>query len=442
MRDFRKFCRPTFSKNPQVGDILVKLKCGETGTMSEEEYTKVQDFFEVDSFVGEDSPNSPGNIVVINKETGKQATFSTSDYNSIKDNFEIVSIVGDKQNSAQTGDIVCHSSILNIDSKFAYSDWRNLDDDWEFKGIEGIDTHTKTNTAVGDIVIKANNTITFINPSNWSNVNNNQWEAIGIVGIESKNTSDGTVRILSLDYMDYNNPTTGNSGTGVYMYWGASGDITGLSNKTQVPCMSTSSDNALTESVQRAVGNSRIPTDYFNVEESAVEGYKYTTITDGLYHPSIYLEDGRINPDAIATIGVIPGTSTEFTINNASADFDGLNNTSKIMSLCTVDTPTNTYDTGNYPAAQCCNLYNKGDLQWYLPASGELACIVSNFKKINTSRVTAGYSNYNYSSYYFWSSTLHSSANARIVYGSIGFCYYNTRNNSYTYNRVLAVSAF
>lgn len=441
MKDFRKFCRPKIKPHSKVGDILIKLKCGETGAMSQNEYKKVQNFFKVNSFAGEDSPNSPGNILVINKEIDKQATFSTSDYDSIKDKFEIISIVGDKQDSAQTGDIICHSSILNTSSVFAYNDWIDLDDDWEFEGIYGVNTYTKTNTVVGDIVIKANNTITFINPSNWGDVND-QWEAVGIVGIESRNTPDGTVRILSLDYMDYNNPTTGNSGTGVYMYWGADGDITGLNNKTQVPCMSTSSDSTLTENVQRAVSYSRIPTDYFNVEESAVEGYKYTTISDGLYHPSMYLENGTINPDAIATTGIIPGTSTEFTINNASADFDGLNNTSKIMSSCTVNTPTNTYDTGNYPAAQCCSLYNKGNLQWYLPASGELACIISNFKKINTSRVTVGYSNYSYSSYYFWSSTLHSSAYARYVYGLIGYCNSYARSSGNTYYRVLAVSAF
>ena len=120
--------------------------------------------------------------------------------------------------------------ILNTNAIFSYDNWLTLDDSWEFEGIYGVNTYTKTNTIVGDIVIKSNNIITFINPSNWSNVSNN-WEAIGIVGIESRNTPDSKVRILSLDYMDYNNPTTGNSGTGVYMYWGADGDISGLSNK-------------------------------------------------------------------------------------------------------------------------------------------------------------------------------------------------------------------
>jgi len=31
--------------------------------------------------------------------------------------------------------------------------------------------------------------------------------------------------------MDYNNPTKGNSGDGVYIYWGASGDISGITNR-------------------------------------------------------------------------------------------------------------------------------------------------------------------------------------------------------------------
>jgi len=242
--------------------------------------------------------------------------------------------------------------------------------------------------------------------------------------------------------MDYNNPTSGNSGTGVHMYWGASGDISGVPNRNEVPCMSTSNSTQLTSSVQRAIDYARIPTDYFNEESSAVTGYKYTTITDGRYCPSMYLEDGTLNPDAIATVKTIPGTSTEFTINNAISDFNGAYNTQKIMNLCRVNTPTNSYDSGNYPAAQCCNLYNKGELSWYLPASGELACIVANFSKLNSSRTTVGFIGYSFNSYWFWSSTPHSSSIARYVDGTAGNCGYSTRSGSYSGNRVLAVSAF
>ena len=98
MRDKRKYCRPIVERNPKVGDIVVKLKCGELLPMNQNNYNKVKNFFEIDSFVGEDDPTDVGNIVVVNKETGIQAAFSTSDYNSIKDDFEILEVTGSKKN--------------------------------------------------------------------------------------------------------------------------------------------------------------------------------------------------------------------------------------------------------------------------------------------------------------------------------------------------------
>lgn len=440
MKDYRKYCRPKTTKSPQLGDVEIKLNCGNIVYVKYKEYLRVKKSFNIKSFVGED-PNSPGNMLVIDKETRKGAIFSTEDYNSIEDQFEVIGIVGDKGEQAQNGDIICHNSNLNMDAIFSCSEWIRLDNSWSFKGIFGVNTKIKNNASVGDAVIKLVDTITFIGSSDWSKVSND-WEAIGIVCIESRNTPDEKVRILSLDYMDYNNPTKGNSGTGVYMYWGANGDISGITNRNQVPCMSTSDSTSLTSSVQRAIDYARIPTDYFTIQTSAVTGYKYTTITDGRYCPSVYLEDGTLNPDAIATVKTIPGTSTEFTINNANIDFDGAGNTQKIMQLCTVDTPINSYSTGNYPAAQCCSLYNKGGLSWYLPASGELACIVANFSKLNSTRTTVGFVNYNYSSYWFWSSTPHDSSSARYVRGSNGSCGDDTRSGSGSRLRVLAVSAF
>ena len=453
MREYRKFCRPKTTKSPQIGDVEIQLKCGSIVYVKYQEFLKRRNSFKIKSFVGED-PNLPGNILVQDKETNKKAVFSTEDYDLIEGQFDILSIVGSKQDflnsyeytdvnsgEAQEGDIVLHNSDLNIDSVFSYNNWIELNSSWTFKEIYGVDIKTKTTAAVGDIVIKAEDTITFIKSSDWSKVSNN-WEAIGIVCIESRNTPDEKVRILSLDYMDYNNPTSGNSETGVYMYWGDSGDISGVTNRDAVPCMSTSSDTQLTSSVQRSIDYARIPTDYFNEESSAVTGYKYTTITDGRYCPSMYLEDGTLNPDAIATVKTIPGTSTEFTINNANSDFNGAYNTQKIMELCRVDTPTNSYASGNYPAAQCCSLYNKGGLSWYLPASGELACIVANFSKLNSSRTTVGFIGYNFNSCWFWSSTPYSSSNARSVNGTNGYCSSNARSYSSSYARVLAVSAF
>lgn len=445
MREYRKFCRPKTTKSPQIGDVEIQLKCGSIVYVKYREFLKRRDFFKIKSFVGEDP--IPGNILVQDKETSKKAIFSTKDYDLIEEQFEIISIVGSKQDSlnsyeytdvnsgeAQEGDIILHNSDLNIDSVFSCNDLAELNSSWTFKEIYGVDIKTKTTAAVGDIVIKAEDTITFIKSSDWSKVSNN-WEAIGIVCIESRNTPDEKVRILSLDYMDYKNPTSGNSGTGSSMLWGTvQGDISGVTNRDQVPCMSTSSNTQLTSSVQRAIDSSRIPTDYFNIGPSAVTGYKYAYISDGGYCPSMYLEDGSINPDAVALIKTIPGTSTEFTINNANSDFNGAYNTQKIMELDT------SYYT-KYPAARCCSLYNKGGLSWYLPAAGELACIVANFSKLSSSRTTVGFVNYSYSNKEFWSSTPHNSSNARTVRGSSGDCTNHSRFSSTNSFRVLAVSS-
>ena len=634
MRDFRKFCRPKFTKIPKLGDIIVKLKCGEIKVMTQDEYIKVQKFFNIYSFVGESS-NSSGNIVVVNKETGKKAIFSSDDYNSIKNEFDIVDIVGNKQNPfnnheyvdlglpsgtlwatmnvgatsegklgdyykfgettvydgtdyntsaydlaedlplendvanvnwsgdwhiptrsqwdelisntthtyisdynssginvikfaktndsstfiilpaggsytdgeqtnpdtayywsntqyyksayytvftqnsyfhidwktayghgfqvrpvcdsiesqrlAQTGDIICYNSLLDINSIFTYSDWLELDDNWEFVGIYGITTYTKSNTIVGDICIKQKsnkNIKIFIKPSDYSLVNTEQWEFVGITAIESRNMSDSKVRILSLDYMDYNNPTTGNSGTGVSMMWGGSENID-ISYKTQVPYVSTDADNQIpTEQIQRVSSYGCIPTDYFNSIESTTDGYGYWIgVTNnesyiGKLCPPAYLSDGSLNPNYYATEATIPGTSTVTQIANRLSDFNGESNTAKILTMCTVEIPIDSSENGNYPAAQCCSLYSKGELNWYLPAEGELGLVVSNFSKLNLSRTTIGYSSYNYSSYWFWSSTPSSQSGACFVGAYGGGVSNNTRSLTNSYSRVLALCAF
>lgn len=97
MRDKRKYCRPIIEKNPKVGDIIIKLRCGTYAPVTQSNYEKVKKFFKVNSFVGEDSSTDAGNIVVVNKETGKEAVFSASDYNAIKDDFDISEIIGAKK---------------------------------------------------------------------------------------------------------------------------------------------------------------------------------------------------------------------------------------------------------------------------------------------------------------------------------------------------------
>ena len=179
MRDKRKYCRPVISKYPKTGDIIIKLKCGKYAPITQSEYNKVKNFFKPESFVGEDSPTDPGNIVVIDKNTGKQAVFSTSDYNSIKDDFEISSIVGNKANPS-TGDITAHNSVLNTDGTFSYNDWLELSDDWELTGLYGITTYEEANAQDGDLVILANGHTLIISPDDYSKVSDN-WEQVDII---------------------------------------------------------------------------------------------------------------------------------------------------------------------------------------------------------------------------------------------------------------------
>ena len=79
MRDKRKYCRPKIQKNPQLGDVNIKLKCGEVLTVSPKTYRKVRDFFKTDSVVGEAS-NSAGNIKVYDAEIDRDIIIDISDY--------------------------------------------------------------------------------------------------------------------------------------------------------------------------------------------------------------------------------------------------------------------------------------------------------------------------------------------------------------------------
>lgn len=296
----------------------------------------------------------------------------------------------------------------------------------------------KSQAKVGDIVL-TNKII--VSPDNWDKVNKNIYEPIGIVCIPASHMEDGKLRIVSLDFMDYNNPETG-SVNGNYMVWGASGAIPNLNYYTQVPNLFE--NNQLTDEIQKTSELLRIPSDNFINRESNYKNAKYyNSESDSTYlgAPYPYLNDESINPQYRATSYTIPGTTTVSVISNPLSDFNGEYNTNQIMQLCTVDTLINSSNTGNYPAAQCCSLYNKGNLKWYLPSCGELGYIIAKQASIQISRNLFNYSP-KLSSYYFWSSTLYSSTNARNVYGFNGNVSINSRSTQYTSYRVLAVSAF
>ena len=149
------------------------------------------------------------------------------------------------------------------------------------------------------------------------------------------------------------------------------------------------------------------------------------------------MTDGSRNPGYYQT-------SSPSSAANALADFDGIGNTATIITQRgTKDynswTPGRT-TAADYPAASCCDMfYTEGTSQgdWYLPACGELGYIIPPFNKINEAidkmRTAYGSSvgvELNTGRRY-WSSTEHSSDQARSVYTNNGRVEFMPKNSAY-----------
>lgn len=230
MREYRKFCRPKTTKFPQVGDVEIKLNCGSIVYVKYKEYLKNQKVFKINSFVGESS-NSSGNILVTDKETGKKAIFSIQDYSSIDNQFEIVSIIGNKkdplevrsyvdnnQGNAQEGDIILHSSELNIDAVFSYNDWLELEDSWNLVGLQGITTYEEEDAVNGDYVIMANGHTLIIKAADYSKVSSH-WEHVDTIANSGPTAVDLGLTSGTL-WADRNLEAETPEGSGLYYIYG------------------------------------------------------------------------------------------------------------------------------------------------------------------------------------------------------------------------------
>ena len=183
MRDYRKYCRPKVQKNPKIGDVRVRLNCGEILTVSAYDYKKVGRNFKLDSFIGE-SPNTAGNLLVTNKILNQDMVLSPQDYVDNSDRFEIKEIIGDSTSDVQEGDIMCHNSLLDTDAVFSFNDWKiNVSDDWNLTGLYGITTYEEEDASDGDYVIMANGHTLIISPSDYDKVSSN-WEHVDTIQIE------------------------------------------------------------------------------------------------------------------------------------------------------------------------------------------------------------------------------------------------------------------
>ena len=300
-----------------------------------------------------------------------------------------------------------------------------------------LDSISPADSVAGDYCFydKTADKIIIVDQTKWSadKYPSNKCTPIGIVVVPGTHNvyGDGSCGVMSLKPMNCSTPSTGGTSE-QSMYWGEYGtDISALSNLNQVPTGNTSNGIPTGQT-----SYAYLPSDKFSGTQCAhdTDAFYYSSS----YIPSPYLTDGSRNHGYYQTSS--PSSSS-----NALADFDGIGNTEKIITQRgTKDynswTPGRTTEA-DYPAASCCDMFHtegtsQGD--WYLPACGELGYIMPPFNKINDAigkMRTAYGSSVGVeldTNYVYWSSTEHSSYNARFVYTGSGHVgHSNKYSNSY-----------
>ena len=232
---------------------------------------------------------------------------------------------------------------------------------------------------------------------------------VGVVVIPEGMLPDGKARMISLKYAT-SAGTSSNSA--VYLSWGGYGTDTSLTNYTKVPI----TDNA-GSTTTGSNSSGYLPSDKFTGAQSFVDSKAKYSQTSNLI-PSPYLgDDSTFNPEYSKTI--LSGDTNV----NCLSDFNGATNTAVLVGLST-----------GYTAANAAHNYNGGvtgtDIQWYLPAAGELGFIMPRFKAINAAITAVGgvavAGDYN-----FWSSSEYSSRVAYPVYTGDGYVDSSNKNDTY-----------
>ena len=272
---------------------------------------------------------------------------------------------------------------------------------------------------VGDIAYWDGSSVKTVPLSSW---NTSLGTPVGVVMIGSGFAPDGRVRIISLTNMSYNGDE--------YIMWDSEGGIDIDSPAPNFEYVPTTDNAGSTTIGYSGYGVLPSDSDSFYGDVSYVDGKtKYYATNDELMEwgegiiPSPYLGDVP-NP---AYYQAIEG-------GNALSDFNGLSNTQLLVS-----------DGDNYHAAHACWNYKdaaNSNLQWYLPAMGELGYLMPRFKQINESIQAVGgvpVEEYNFwsSSEFFWDDFDLPEGYAWYLYTGSGYVYYNFKDGYY---RVRSVS--
>ena len=210
----------------------------------------------------------------------------------------------------------------------------------------------------GDIVFWDGSKVDYVNKTKW---NADLGAPLGVVVVPTNFAPDGKARFIALNGVD----ASGNTSTSeINMKWGNTSTDTSLTNFTRVP----TTDNSGSTSTGRS-GYGYLPSDKFTGNQSFVDvKSKYSGNTPMI--PSPYLTiDGKDTPNP-EYYKKISG------YNNALSDFSGLSNTETLVGL-----------GSDYLAANAAWNYSDGlsNVQYYLPAMGELGYLLPRFNEINDS---------------------------------------------------------
>lgn len=261
---------------------------------------------------------------------------------------------------------------------------------------------------------------------------------IGIVVVPASHTTDGTVRIASVKYMDYNSADGADSA--VNMYWGynqAVVDASTLSDKIVTYVQGTTTVS-LADYSNFATTDTKIT--FFENTDDPGTYYNWDSQFNGRI-PSPYNTDGTQN--------TLWDTADQILVHR-----DGKALTQAIKNKTTWnigDTITNAYNNANmYPAAFSCLNYNVASDyfdgafsqgNWYLPSIAELGYLIARFKEINTTRQAVGADSLY--DHWFWSSSEYDQGDAWNVDANLGTNFGGTggsyENGGYS---VLAFVAF
>lgn len=263
----------------------------------------------------------------------------------------------------------------------------------------------------GDIAYWDGSAVQCVSKTAW---NSSLGTPVGVVVIPSGMLPDGKARILSLNVVDSNGNAVSyleamnwNSSVKSALTWGDYNIDTPLTNYTKVPI--TDNNDITTIDINHG---DYLPSDNFSggIQSFVDPKAKYSQSKPINLIPSPYLGDDTTQNPAYCEI---------ISDNNALSDFNGLSNTQTLIGL-----------ESDYEPANACYNYKDGisNLQWYLPAAGELGFMMVRLKEINdTLNMLGATSIFTHSD--FWSSTEHCFRYAYYLYTYNGTVHYKHKHN-------------